>query len=307
MCLYKLTEVFNHNQLCHFSLFETNLFCSAWEDLARWNQSFLSHSLRHKMDIPADKTTSPLSIYGLQVHFKIQFPVSVIKSVLFYSFPGTSSHKHTIIGTARSLVFRFPGGSLYFSISSLHAVVAIDISFSVTSGVILKFRLDSSVSRAMTLFNIWVEVVQEMWSRRPGWEFITRPLLSPAPAAASHIPSQTRNWGPSSAYIPAPLQCQISSPEMAHAAYAMSVTRQLASTTWPPSAPSYLFIPFPGFIAHAEQAPGYIFICRSVGVQSCRVSVEACSSSTLNVMFGGLRRCHRSVDVVIVGVISTVG
>lgn len=55
----------------------------------------------------------------------------------------------------------------------------------------------------MTLFNIWVEVVQEMWSRRPGWEFITRPLRSPAPAAASHIPSQTRNWAPSSAYIPA--------------------------------------------------------------------------------------------------------
>ncbi len=37
------------------------------------------------MDVPADKTTANLSTYGLQVYFKIQFPVSVIKYVLYYT------------------------------------------------------------------------------------------------------------------------------------------------------------------------------------------------------------------------------
>lgn len=68
-----------------FLSLKTNLFFSAREDPARWNRSLLSHFPWLKMDVPADKTAAHLSAYGLKVYLKIQFPVSIIKSVLFYT------------------------------------------------------------------------------------------------------------------------------------------------------------------------------------------------------------------------------
>ncbi len=85
MCLYTLTESSTLTS-CVISLSSKQASSPQQEKtLLLWNQSLFSHSPQHKMGVPADKTTANLSTYGLQVYFKIQFPVSVIKYVLYYT------------------------------------------------------------------------------------------------------------------------------------------------------------------------------------------------------------------------------
>lgn len=124
------------------------------------NLLFLRNLLcRCEMDMSPDKIEALLSTCGLEVP-KIQFLVTVIKPDLFYSPSSLSKpHPYNFLPQAAS--------NWHSQVSCLQAA-SLPVFHFLLPFCTRSFNIQTGFSPTMTPFNIWVQVVLEMWVRRPG-------------------------------------------------------------------------------------------------------------------------------------------